>query len=84
MNKKNIIKFVAIFILSFIAIEIIESIILSYYNINLHALEWGWLGFIIIYGLKFHIFCCIIPAIWVSYKCRHKKCKHDYCDKDKK
>ena len=79
-NKKMIIKFIIIFILTFFVIEGIEFGIEHFFNIDLHELKWGWLGFMIVYGLKYHIFCCIIPAIWAGYKCRHKSCEHDYCE----
>jgi hypothetical protein len=79
-NKKLIIRFITVFIISFIIMEIIEKSIEYFFNVDMHNLKWGWLGFLVIYGFKWHIFCCLIPAIWASYKCRHKKCKHDYCD----
>jgi hypothetical protein len=73
-------NFIKVFIISFVIMETIEYLINKYFNINLHQLKWGWLGFIIFYGFKYHVLCCIIPAIYSSYKCKHKnKCKHDYC-----
>jgi len=79
-NKKGIIKFIIIFILTFFLMEGIELGIEYFFNIDLHELKWGWVGFIIVYGFKYHIFCCLIPAIWAGYKCRHKKCEHEYCE----
>ena len=49
-------------------------------HVNLSNLKWGWLGLMILYGFKFHIFCCLLPALFASYKCRHKKCKHEHCE----
>ncbi len=80
-NKKAVFKFILIFILSFIIFEIIERLIEYFFKIDLHNLKWGWVGFAIAYGFKYHILCCLIPAIWATYKCRHKKCEHEYCDK---
>lgn len=80
-NKKSIFKFILIFALSFLVIEGIEFTIDEIFNINLHHLKWGWIGFIILYGFKYHIFCCLIPAIWIGYKCSHKTCKHEHCEK---
>ena len=77
-NKKSIINFIFVFIISFIIMEIIEHVAFNYFNINLSNLKYGWIGFMIIYGFKFHIFCCILPGLFTAYKCRHKKCKH--CD----
>lgn len=75
-------KFIIIFIVSFIIFYILEHVISYIFNIDLDTLElgWlGWLGFIIAYGFKYHIICCLIPLIFTSYKCRHKKCEHDHC-----
>lgn len=82
-NKKSIKNFLIIFIVSFIAMEIIEFCIFEMFNIDIHQLEWGWLGFIILYGFKYHIFCCLIPIIWTGYKCRHNNCVHEHCDHDR-
>jgi hypothetical protein len=79
-NKKVVIKFIIIFILTFLLMEGIELSIKHFFNIDLQELKWGWIGFIIVYGFKYHIFCCLVPAIWAGYKCRHKKCEHDYCE----
>ena len=79
-------KFIIIFIVSFIIFYILEQVISYIFNIDLDTLElgWlGWLGFIIAYGFKYHIFCCLIPLIYTSYKCRHKKCEHDHCNSEK-
>jgi hypothetical protein len=80
MKRKSIIKFIIIFILSFIVMEGIERLLENIFHIDLNNLKWGWLGLMILYGFKFHIFCCLLPAIFASYKCRHKKCKHEHCE----
>jgi hypothetical protein len=79
-NKKAIIKFITIFILTFLLMEGFEFSIEYFFNIDLFELKWGWLGFIIVYGFKYHIFCCLIPALWAGYKCRHKNCEHEHCE----
>lgn len=81
-NKKNILRFSIIFIISFILFELLEHSIEYIFDIDFHNLEWGWAGFIIVYGFKYHIFCCLLPAIWAGYKCRHKNCEHEYCEHD--
>lgn len=83
INKKSIIKFIYIFIISFLVMEGIEFLIENIFNIRINELKYGWLAFIIIYGFKFHIFCCLLPAVFASYKCRHKKCEHEHCKKIK-
>lgn len=79
-NKKQILKFLTIFALTFILMEVAEHAIEHIFDIDLHNLEWGWIGFIIVYGFKYHIFCCLIPALWAGYKCRHTECDHEYCE----
>lgn len=79
-NKKSLFKFLKVFIISFLILELIEFGLFSMFDIDLHQLEWGWIGFVIIYGFKYHIFCCLIPAIWTGYKCRHKSCEHEHCE----
>lgn len=79
-------KFIITFIVSFIVFYLIEYSLHRFLGIDLDTLElsWlGWLGFIIAYGFKFHIFCCLIPLIFTSYKCRHKKCEHEHCKNHK-
>lgn len=83
-NKNAILRFILVFIISFLLLEILEWLIKYKFNIDLHNLKWGWVGFLVIYGFKYHILCCIIPSIWAAYKCRHKKCDHDYCTKEDK
>ncbi len=77
-------KFFITFVISFIVFYLIEHGISILFDIDIDNLEvgWlGWLGFIILYGFKFHIFCCLIPLLFTTYKCRHKKCEHEHCTK---
>lgn len=80
-------KFIITFIVSFILFYLLEHLISHIFDINLHTLDFGfnatWLTLLVIYGFKFHIFCCLIPLIITSYKCRHKKCNHKHCEKNK-
>ena len=82
-NKKVILKFIFIFLISFIATELLEYILEQYFCFDFKIMSWGWFGLMVFYGLKYHIICCLFPAIWAGYKCRHKSCEHDYCH-DKK
>ena len=72
-------KFTKIFIISYIVMEMIECIVTYYCNVDLHAMKYGFFMFMIIYGFKFHIFCCLFPFLFAAYKCKHKKCKHEHC-----
>lgn len=79
--KKNLLNFVVVTILSFLFFEIIEYFIFEVFGFDVQNIEIGWLAFILIYGFKFHILCCLLPMLWITYKCRHKNCKHDHCEK---
>ena len=84
MEKVQFIKKFAItFILSLLGFYLIEHLISVIFNVDLDNLElgWlGWLGFIIVYGFKSHIICCVLPFLFSAYKCRHTKCEHEHCD----
>ena len=82
-NKKVILKFIFIFLISFILTELLEYILNQYFSIDFEMMTLGWFGLMFFYGFKYHIICCLFPAIWAGYKCRHKSCEHDYCH-DKK
>jgi len=83
-NKKVILKFILIFLVSFIVTELVEHILNQYFFIDLKMMTLGWFGLMIFYGFKYHIICCLFPAIWAGYKCRHKSCEHEYCHEEKK
>ena len=81
-NKKAIIRFIIVFALSLLGFELVELIIEKAFGLNIHNLEVVWLGGVLVFLFKSHIICCIIPAIWSSYKCHHKekkKCNHEHC-----
>jgi len=78
---KYIWAFIKVFLISFLVMELIEFLIKTIFNVDLHGLKIGWFGFLLLYGFKYHILCCLLPAIWTTYKCKHKtKCNHKYCD----
>lgn len=79
-NKKRILKFLLYFIIGLIIFESIEFLIHEFLGIDLHNLRWGWIGLLIVYGFKYHIFCCLFPALWAGYKCKQEKCKK--CEKN--
>jgi hypothetical protein len=82
MNRKTILRFLIVFISSLIAFELFEFAIEKVFDIELHNLEIAWIGGIVLFMFKSHIICCLIPAIWTSYKCHHKEkkeCNHEHC-----
>lgn len=78
---KQIFKFILLSALSFILLELVEHFILESFGFEIQNLELGWLTFVVIFGFKFHIICCILPILWAAYKCSHK-CDHDHCKKN--
>lgn len=80
-RTKQIIRFILVAAVSFILIELVEHLVLEPLGFQIENIELGWLTFIVIFGFKFHIICCILPMLWAAYKCRHK-CDHDHCDKN--
>jgi hypothetical protein len=81
--SKTIVKFLTIFIIGFLLTELIEYLLFDTFRVNSKFLTLSWFGLMIFYGFKYHIICCLVPAIWAGYKCRHKSCDHEYCH-DKK
>ena len=80
-RTKQIIRFILVAAVSFILIELVKHLVLEPLGFQIENIELGWLTFIVIFGFKFHIICCILPMLWAAYKCRHK-CDHDHCDKN--
>jgi len=76
-------KFIITFVLSFITFWLLEHAISYLFDLDNLQIGWlGWLGIMIVYGFKYHILCCLVPLIWTTYKCKHKKCRHDHCSKN--
>jgi hypothetical protein len=83
-NKKVILKFILIFFISFIVTELLEYTLNQFFLFDFKMMTFGWFGLMVFYGFKYHIICCLFPAIWVGYKCRHKSCEHEYCHDEEK
>jgi hypothetical protein len=70
------------FIISFLVFEGIERILDEWFAIDLS----NWLAAIaplaiLVCGFKFHVFCCVIPALFATYKCTRAKsncCQHSH------
>ena len=60
---KQIVKFILIALLSFILIESAEHFILEPLGFEIENIELGWLTFVVIFGFKFHIICCVLPVM---------------------
>jgi len=84
-NKKTILSFLKTLVISLLVFEIVEYILVDTlgYDIFENLSPYGYIGFVIAQGFKYHIWCCLLPLIYSSYKCRHdKECDHDYCNKN--
>ena len=83
-KTKTIFKFLTIFVVGFLITELLEYILNKYFLFDFKMMTLGWFGLVVFYGFKYHIICCLFPAIWAGYKCRHEKCEHEYCHDEKK
>lgn len=80
IKLKTILKFALWFIITWFAIEGVEHL-LGIDEVEVTGA--GLLMFVIIYGFKFHIWCCVAPFMVGMYKCKHKKCHHEHCEQPK-
>jgi hypothetical protein len=81
ITKTTILTFVFNLIISFVLFEIVEHILIDHFGFKYESLStFGIIGYAIFLGFKYHIICCLFPIIYASYQCRHKKCKHEYCN----
>ena len=63
MKKLLSIRFLITLVISFLAFSGIEKLLDALFGIELdNVLSFGGVGFVILLGLKFHIFCCVIPV----------------------
>ena len=83
-KTKTIFKFLTIFVVGFLITELLEHILNKYFFFDFKMMTLGWFGLVVFYGFKYHIICCLFPAIWAGYKCRHKNCEHEFCLDEKK
>jgi hypothetical protein len=82
-------EFLLTAVVTYFLFEGIESLLHSLFDIDLHHLLsfGGSFGFIVLYGFKFHILCCIIPTVIATVSCLREgkhKCTdcHDQHPKD--
>lgn len=83
MKKLGKVKsFIITFVISLLIFEGIEHLLLDLFNIDLESyLTIGGLGFIILWGFKFHIICCIIPAGVAAFMSHRERHSCDQCNK---
>lgn len=79
MKKLLTIRFLITLVVSFLVFNGLELLLDKVFNIDLHhTLSFGGIGTIVIVGLKFHIFCCVLPTAISTFICARKK--HDHCN----
>ena len=79
---KTVKKFIMAAGMFYAAMELFEWLLNHFFHINVDTdlgNGVGWLLFVVIWGFKFHIWCCVAPVVYATFKCRHKKCHHDHC-----
>lgn len=85
MKKFLSIRFMITLVVSFFAFSGIEKLLDALFGIELdNALSFGGVGFVVLLGLKFHIFCCVIPVAVSTLLCIRKKRNHCTCEHDHK
>jgi len=74
-------KFWIALVLSILLFQGLETFLEEVFGLNLdHYLAFGGgIGFVIIYGFKFHILCCLIPTLMATLLCL-KRGKHKCSD----
>ena len=79
---RKALKFFVWFLLTFFIVEELEIVVKSTLKIDLmqHNILNVLVTFIVL-GFKFHLFCCVLPFVAATLKCRHKKCDHKQCKK---
>lgn len=82
-HKIQVARFAVVTALSFIAFEAAEHAVSRCLGIELGQVGTGagWLLVVVAYGFKTHILCCLVPLLWAAYRCRHRACDHDHCEK---
>lgn len=79
MKKFLSIRFLITLIISSLVFSGIETLLDDLFEIELdNVLTFGGVGFIVLLGLKFHIFCCVIPVAISTLLCVRRK--HNHCD----
>ena len=69
------------FLITLLLFEGMEHILDSFFGIDLeHYLTFGGLGFIALWGFKFHIICCIVPAGVTAFLSHRKNHQCNECD----
>lgn len=82
VSKKVALKFLLNLIISYIIFHIFEHIIFELFEFNSIFLKFGWIGWVLIYGFKYHIICCLVPILYSGWKCKHSSCEHKHCKLD--
>ena len=79
LTWKQVFTFIFFFFFAYVVVEAIETLIEHFFGVNPKATGVGILVLVIMYGFKFHIFCCLFPGLYATYRIKHKKCTHEHC-----
>lgn len=85
LTWKKALKFIMWTLVAWVIIEFVESLIQHYWHVEMSSTDTvvGFIMSVIILGFKLHIWCCVFPGLYATYRMRHKKCHHDHCDTSK-
>lgn len=77
MKKLFTKQFILSLLASYLLFEGIEHILLEMFQIDLgHILSLGGIFTILLFGIKYHILCCILPAVGSAAYCTYKSKRH--------
>ncbi len=62
--------------------EGVEHLLEHFFDVKLEELSWFGVASVLAFGFKFHVVCCILPALGTTLYCTYKNHKH--CDHNHK
>lgn len=81
---KKVLNFLLILVVTSLIFEGIEHLLHEFWDIHLdHYLTFGGVGFVVLWGFKFHVFCCLIPAAITTLICiktNKECCDHNHTE----
>jgi hypothetical protein len=81
---KKIFSVVLPFLLSFLLFEGVEHLLEYFFRFEFTSFgQLGKWGLIIFFGFKYHLFCCLIPGLFLIWRAKQNKycgCHEEKCD----
>jgi hypothetical protein len=78
---KKFFHFIFVLAVSILAFRGLDAYLHDWFGLCIEGLlTFGGVGVVLIFGFKFHVFCCLIPAAISSFICVKKKHNHEHCN----